>query len=133
MIFLNSFDGDPEKLALYIVALAKKVEDDRASRDRCINDLEVFLETNTHKFVDTLFETLISKKYLASGGGGVAISSHDVAGNDQPQHSNNNIDSSNTNTINRSNTNEESSYINSNRRYNDTNNGRYHNDSSQLN
>ena len=68
MVFINSFDGDPEKLALYIVALAKKVEDDQASRARCIDDLEVFLETNTHKFVDSLFETLISKKYLTSPG-----------------------------------------------------------------
>ena len=68
MVFINSFDGDPEKLALYIVALAKKVEDDQASRARCIDDLEVFLETNTHKFVDSLFETLISKKYLTNPG-----------------------------------------------------------------
>ncbi len=62
----NRFEGDPEKLAMYIVALSKKVENDQASKERCINDLEVFLETNTNSFVDTLFETLISKSYLTN-------------------------------------------------------------------
>jgi RNA-binding protein 26 len=60
------FDGDPEKLALYIVALSKKVENDQGSKERCINDLEVFLELNTHSFVDTLFEALLTKSYLSS-------------------------------------------------------------------
>ena len=61
---MTSFDGDPDKLASYILALAKKVENDQASRDRCIKDLQVFLETNTNNFVDSLFETLNNKKYL---------------------------------------------------------------------
>lgn len=58
------FEGDSDKLALYIVALAKKVENDEPSRQRCIEDLEVFLEPNTHSFVDKFFEALFSKTYL---------------------------------------------------------------------
>ena len=61
---MTSFDGDPDKLASYILALAKKVENVQASRNRCIKDLQVFLETNTNNFVDSLFETLNNKKYL---------------------------------------------------------------------
>lgn len=93
------FDGDSEKLALYIVALAKKVEDDQSSRDRCINDLEVFLETNTHKFVDSLFETLISKKYLTSQG------SSSIAQNPE-QSTENNVPKTSANTENNSNNNQ---------------------------
>lgn len=52
------FDGDPDKLATYIVALVRKIENDQASKDRCINDLEVFLESNTNSFVDKLFDHL---------------------------------------------------------------------------
>ena len=51
---------------MYIVALAKKVEDDQASRDRCINDLEVFLEANTSSFVESLFDALSTNKYLTA-------------------------------------------------------------------
>lgn len=54
----------PDKLASCILALAKKVENVQASRNRCIKDLQVFLETNTNNFVDSLFETLNNKKYL---------------------------------------------------------------------
>lgn len=67
MILLSKrFDGDPDKLAMYIVAYSKKIENDQASRERCMKDLEVFLESNTNSFVETLFETLVSKKYLNS-------------------------------------------------------------------
>jgi len=58
------FEGDPAKLASYVIALAKKVENDQASRERCTNDLEVFLESQTNSFVDKLFETLTSKSYM---------------------------------------------------------------------
>ncbi len=120
-------------MALYIVALAKKVEDDRPSRERCINDLEVFLETHTHTFVDTLFETLISKKYLSCGNSSGNLSSQEAASSEQPPNSNNNNGLSNKNTNNRINPNEESLYNNSNRKYNDTVSNRYQNESSQLN
>ncbi len=120
-------------MALYIVALAKKVEDDRPSRERCINDLEVFLETHTHTFVDTLFETLISKKYLSCGNSSGNLSSQEAASSEQPLNSNNNNGLSNKNTNNRINPNEESLYNNSNRKYNDTVSNRYQNESSQLN
>jgi hypothetical protein len=51
---------------MYIVAYSKKIENDQASRERCVKDLEVFLESNTNSFVDTLFDTLVSKKYINS-------------------------------------------------------------------
>ncbi|CAF0937366.1 unnamed protein product [Brachionus calyciflorus] len=60
------FEGDSDKLGLYIVALAKKVENDQASRQRCIDDLEVFLESNTHSFVENFFDALFNKTYLQS-------------------------------------------------------------------
>jgi predicted adenine nucleotide alpha hydrolase (AANH) superfamily ATPase len=40
------------------VALVKKVENDKESRDRCFKDLEVFLENNTTEFVNKLFDHL---------------------------------------------------------------------------
>jgi hypothetical protein len=64
--FSFSSDSDPEKLAQYIAALAKKVENDQTSRDRCKQDLEIFLEANTEKFVDTLFDALVNKTYTSS-------------------------------------------------------------------
>lgn len=54
---------------MYIVALAKKVENDEPSRQRCIEDLEVFLEPNTHSFVDKFFQALFSKTYLQAESG----------------------------------------------------------------
>lgn len=44
--------------------MAKKVENDEPSRQRCIEDLEVFLEPNTHSFVDRFFDALFNKTYL---------------------------------------------------------------------
>ncbi|RNA10645.1 RNA-binding 27 isoform X2 [Brachionus plicatilis] len=66
------FEGDSDKLALYIVALAKKVENDEPSRQRCVEDLEVFLEPNTHSFVDRFFDALFSKAYLQADSGEVS-------------------------------------------------------------
>jgi hypothetical protein len=48
------------------VALVRKIENDQESRVRCITDLEVFLESNTNSFVESLFDTLVLKKYLNS-------------------------------------------------------------------
>ena len=48
------------------MALVRKVENDQESRVRCITDLEVFLESNTNSFVESLFDTLVLKKYLNS-------------------------------------------------------------------
>ena len=66
-------------MALYIVALSKKVENDQASKERCISDLEVFLEANTHSFVDTLFDALLAKTYLSPVVATVASSSAETA------------------------------------------------------
>ena len=46
--------------------MAKKVENDEPSRQRCIDDLEVFLESNTNTFVDNFFDALFNKTYLQS-------------------------------------------------------------------
>lgn len=90
--FILRFDGDPEKLALYIVALAKKVEDDLSSRQRCIEDLEVFLEAQTNGFVDQLFDALVNKTYM---GGATASSTHQTE-NPNPRTSSAPKESANT-------------------------------------
>jgi hypothetical protein len=58
-----SFDGDPDKLAQYILALSKKFDNDAGSKQRFIDDLKVFLEANTEAFVDKLFHALVNKTY----------------------------------------------------------------------
>ena len=51
-------------MALYIIALSKKFENDQASKERCCKDLEVFLESNTSQFVENLFSALVTNSYL---------------------------------------------------------------------
>jgi hypothetical protein len=84
---LKRFDGDPEKLAQYIVALSKKFENDESSKQRFIDDLKVFLEAHTETFVDKLFHALVNKTYERS----TSNSAADASNNDNKssdEHSN---------------------------------------------
>ena len=113
------------------MALAKKVEDDQPSRERCINDLEVFLETNTHKFVDSLFETLISKKYLASPSGSSSSTAPTVATGSNEQVSTPTVDT--TSSAQNNNTNNNNIIrLNTNTGHNNSDNNRRHNDSNRY-
>ncbi|KAL4230307.1 RNA-binding protein 26 [Mactra antiquata] len=57
-------EADPGALAKYVVALVKKDKSFQDLKDSCIDQLDVFLQTKTKGFVDTLFEVLDSKAYI---------------------------------------------------------------------
>ncbi|KRT78799.1 hypothetical protein AMK59_6549, partial [Oryctes borbonicus] len=57
-------EADPSALAKYVIALVKKDKSQEALRDSMINQLEVFLQSETVTFVDLLFKTLETQDYL---------------------------------------------------------------------
>ncbi|KAH3841862.1 hypothetical protein DPMN_115343 [Dreissena polymorpha] len=57
-------EADPGALAKYVVALVKKDKPRDELKDCCLGQLEVFLQTNTENFVESLFEVLDSKSYI---------------------------------------------------------------------
>jgi len=57
-------DADPSALAKYVVALVKKDKPIEDLRNNCLDNLNVFLQDETTKFVNLLFETMQSKSYI---------------------------------------------------------------------
>ncbi|XP_045205677.2 RNA-binding protein 26-like [Mercenaria mercenaria] len=57
-------EADPSALAKYIVALVKKDKPLSDLKDSCTDQLDVFLQTKTKDFVDTLFEVIENKSYM---------------------------------------------------------------------
>ncbi|XP_072040511.1 LOW QUALITY PROTEIN: RNA-binding protein 26-like [Amphiura filiformis] len=57
-------EADPSALAKYVVALVKKDKNEENLRKLVIDQLEVFLLTETDGFVDALFETLNTRSYI---------------------------------------------------------------------
>ncbi|XP_015219110.2 RNA-binding protein 26 isoform X3 [Lepisosteus oculatus] len=57
-------DADPSALAKYVVALVKKDKTEKELKALCIDQLDVFLQKETHTFVDKLFEAVNTKSYL---------------------------------------------------------------------
>ncbi|XP_069496000.1 RNA-binding protein 26 [Ambystoma mexicanum] len=57
-------EADPSALAKYVLALVKKDKSERELKALCIDQLDVFLQKETHGFVETLFEALNNKSYL---------------------------------------------------------------------
>lgn len=57
-------DADPSALAKYVVALVKKDKTEKELKALCIDQLDVFLQTETQQFVDRLFEAVNNKSYL---------------------------------------------------------------------
>ncbi|XP_054754914.2 RNA-binding protein 26-like isoform X2 [Lytechinus pictus] len=60
-------DADPNALAKYVVALAKKDKSADELRATCIDQLGVFLVNETQSFVDDLFVALATKSYIPGG------------------------------------------------------------------
>ncbi|KAM9321550.1 LOW QUALITY PROTEIN: RNA-binding protein 26 [Gastrophryne carolinensis] len=56
-------DADPSALAKYVLALVKKDKNDRELKALCIDQLDVFLQRETH-VVEKLFEVVGNKGYL---------------------------------------------------------------------
>ncbi|CAH8451124.1 unnamed protein product [Schistosoma rodhaini] len=57
--------ADPIPLSQYVIALIKKDKGEQELREICIDQLEVFLQENTAKFVEDLFAVLKSRTYVA--------------------------------------------------------------------
>ncbi|KAL9973174.1 hypothetical protein ACROYT_G019591 [Oculina patagonica] len=57
-------DADPAALAKYVVALVKKDKPVEELKDICVDQLEVFLSSETANFVNVLFEALTNSSYM---------------------------------------------------------------------
>ncbi|XP_007900760.1 RNA-binding protein 26 isoform X1 [Callorhinchus milii] len=57
-------DADPSALAKYVVALVKKDKTEKELKALCVDQLDVFLQKDTHTFVEKLFEAINTKSYL---------------------------------------------------------------------
>ncbi|XP_078077763.1 RNA-binding protein 26 isoform X3 [Mustelus asterias] len=57
-------DADPSALAKYVVALVKKDKTEKELKALCVDQLDVFLQKDTHTFVEKLFEAITAKSYL---------------------------------------------------------------------
>uniref|UniRef100_UPI00398F0D39 RNA-binding protein 26 isoform X2 n=1 Tax=Pristiophorus japonicus TaxID=55135 RepID=UPI00398F0D39 len=57
-------DADPSALAKYVVALVKKDKTENELKALCVDQLDVFLQKDTHTFVEKLFEAITAKSYL---------------------------------------------------------------------
>lgn len=62
----NLCDADPAALAKYVIALVKKDKNESELRAFCLDQLEIFLSTQTKDFVNLLFEMLKNKSYLVN-------------------------------------------------------------------
>ncbi|RDD41079.1 RNA-binding protein 26 [Trichoplax sp. H2] len=58
-------DADPNALAKYVIALVKKEKPNNEVKNICLNQLEVFLASETTNFVNELFDALKKKAYLS--------------------------------------------------------------------
>ncbi|KRY32849.1 Protein SWAP [Trichinella spiralis] len=59
-------DADPAALAKYVMALLKKDKAEADLKHFCLDQLDVFLQKETKKFVDELFLALKSKVYIVT-------------------------------------------------------------------
>ncbi|KRX77954.1 Protein SWAP [Trichinella sp. T6] len=59
-------DADPAALAKYVMALLKKDKTEADLKHFCLDQLDVFLQKETKKFVDELFLALKSKVYIVT-------------------------------------------------------------------
>ncbi|KAF7284043.1 zinc finger protein swm [Rhynchophorus ferrugineus] len=59
-------DADPAALAKYVLALIKKDKSEAELRKSMVGQLEVFLEGETQKFVNLVFQTLSTKEYVST-------------------------------------------------------------------
>ncbi|CAH8821352.1 unnamed protein product [Trichobilharzia szidati] len=58
--------ADPIPLSQYVIALIKKDKGEQELKEICMDQLEVFLQENTTKFVEDLFTALKSRSYVSN-------------------------------------------------------------------
>ncbi|CAH8834828.1 unnamed protein product [Trichobilharzia szidati] len=58
--------ADPIPLSQYVIALIKKDKGEQELKEICMDQLEVFLQENTTKFVEDLFTALKSRAYISN-------------------------------------------------------------------
>lgn len=63
-VCIYSCDADPEALAKYVFALVKKDKTADVLRQGMLEQLDVFLQSETKPFVELLFKTLETQEYL---------------------------------------------------------------------
>jgi len=56
-------DADPAALAKYVLALIKKDKPESELRETMVSQMDVFLQGETHGFIDSLFRVIESKEY----------------------------------------------------------------------
>ena len=61
-------DADPQALSKYVLALIKKDKPIEELKSSMISQMDVFLQTETHNFVEMLFKIVDTKEYLNSNG-----------------------------------------------------------------
>lgn len=64
-------DADPQALSKYVLALIKKDKPIEELKSSMISQMDVFLQSETHNFVEMLFKIVDSKEYLNTNGSAV--------------------------------------------------------------
>ena len=57
-------DADPAALAKYVLALIKKEKPEDELRESMVQQMDVFLQSETNSFIDMLFNIVETKEYL---------------------------------------------------------------------
>ena len=65
-IIPNRCDADPQALSKYVLALIKKDKPIEELKSSMISQMDVFLQTETHNFVEMLFKIVDTKEYLST-------------------------------------------------------------------
>ena len=58
-------DADPAALAKYVLALIKKEKPKEELRESMVQQMDVFLQTETNSFIDMLFKIVETKEYIS--------------------------------------------------------------------
>ena len=65
--FLFRCDAEPAALAKYVLALIKKEKTKDELKESMVQQMDVFLQSETNSFIEMLFKVVESKEYLDSG------------------------------------------------------------------
>ena len=65
--FLSRCDAEPAALAKYVLALIKKEKTKDELKESMVQQMDVFLQSETNSFIEMLFKVVESKEYLDSG------------------------------------------------------------------
>ena len=62
--YLSRCDADPAALAKYVLALIKKEKPKDELKESMVQQMDVFLQSETNSFIDMLFKVVEAKEYL---------------------------------------------------------------------